>query len=314
MAGFMMAVPVGVMLSFTVSGPVAQAYGWRMAMAVAAAPAALLIPALLLLREPARSAAKRVRTNPLALLRNRAFAWIAVSGALVNFVLYSFSTFISAFLTRYHGLPVGEAGVWAGLGSGVAGILGAVAAGVWGDRVRGQEQADAAASPRAGMTTGTAEWGIRAPGVEMSLDAARTSACATSRLQLAAGAALLACVPAFFGLSMRTAGWAAILLMGAYGLLQMYYGLIYAAIQDLVPAEQRGSAMAVYLMAMYLCGGAFGPLVTGRVSDFLARQAADGGPILESARAAGLHGAMYLVPVLSIVLAGVLWTAARAAR
>ena len=32
MAGFMMAVPVGIMLSLAISGPVAQAYGWRAAM------------------------------------------------------------------------------------------------------------------------------------------------------------------------------------------------------------------------------------------------------------------------------------------
>ena len=58
MAGFMMAVPVGVMLSFAVTGPVAQAWGWRVALALAALPALLLVPALLWLREPARAAAE----------------------------------------------------------------------------------------------------------------------------------------------------------------------------------------------------------------------------------------------------------------
>jgi MFS family permease len=54
MAWFMMAVPVGGLLSFSIGGPAAQAYGWRIAMALAAAPALLLIPAVLWLREPAR--------------------------------------------------------------------------------------------------------------------------------------------------------------------------------------------------------------------------------------------------------------------
>ena len=36
MAGFMMAVPVGVMLSFAITGPAAQAYGWRAALALGA--------------------------------------------------------------------------------------------------------------------------------------------------------------------------------------------------------------------------------------------------------------------------------------
>ena len=62
--------------------------------------------------------------------------WIAVSGAVVNFALYSFSTFLPAFLTRFHGMSVAQAGIWTGIGSGVAGILGAVAAGLLGDRVK----------------------------------------------------------------------------------------------------------------------------------------------------------------------------------
>jgi MFS family permease len=72
--------------------------------------------------------------------------------------------------------------------------------------------------------------------------------------------------------------------------------------------------MAAYLMVMYLCGGSFGPLVTGRLSDFFARRAAGPFPVGEAARAIGLHQAMYLIPVLSAVLAAVLWAASRAER
>jgi hypothetical protein len=60
---------------------------------------------------------------------------MVISGAVVNFVLYSFSTFVPAFLTRFHGLSVAEAGVWSGIGSGVSGILGAWIGGHFGDRV-----------------------------------------------------------------------------------------------------------------------------------------------------------------------------------
>ena len=55
LALFMLGVPVGGALSYFFSGPVAQAYGWRTAMVLAAAPAVLLIPVLLRLRtSPAR--------------------------------------------------------------------------------------------------------------------------------------------------------------------------------------------------------------------------------------------------------------------
>jgi MFS family permease len=104
------------------------------------------------------------------------------------------------------------------------------------------------------------------------------------------------------------------LFMLAYGLWQMYYGLVYSAIHDVVPAALRGTAMAAYLMVMYLCGGAFGPLVTGRLSDHFARQAAGAFPVTESAKAVGLHQAMYIMPILSVALAAVLWAAGQASR
>ena len=71
--------------------------------------------------------------------------------------------------------------------------------------------------------------------------------------------------------------------------------------------------MAAYYLAMYLCGAAFGPLVTGRLSDYFARQAVTAGWAAETARANGLHQAMYVIPALSLVLAMVLWAASRSA-
>ena len=37
--------------------------------------------------------------------------------------------------------------------------------------------------------------------------------------------------------------------MLAYGLWQMYYGPVYAAIQDMVPPELRATAMVAYFLA-----------------------------------------------------------------
>jgi MFS family permease len=96
--------------------------------------------------------------------------------------------------------------------------------------------------------------------------------------------------------------------MAGYGLLQMYYGLVYAAIQDVVGAGMRGRAMAVYFVVTYLGGASWGPLLTGRLSDFLARRS---GLPAEASRAVGLHDAMYVVPALALVLAAVLWLAGR---
>ena len=272
MAAFMMAVPVGIMLSFAISGPAAQAYGWRAALALAAAPAALLVPALLLLEEPPRPEAKPLASDAASLrslLRIRALWWIALSGALANFVLYSFSYFLAAFLTRFHGLSVARAGVWSGLGSGAAGILGALAVIACGDRFRDG-----------------------------------------GRLRFASASALVAAPLAYAAIRLPRghAAAAVTLLMLAYGLWQMYYGLTYAAIQDVVGPSLRGTAMAVYFLVMYLAGGAFGPLALGALSDHLA------GGATESARATGLHQAMYAIPALSVLLGVVLWWAGQAVK
>lgn len=278
MAGFMMAVPIGVMLSSSVTGPAAQAHGWRIALALAGAPALLLAPVVAALPEPDRASGARSGPHHAGLrelAKTRSLWWIAASGAILNFALYSFSAFLPAFLQRYHGLSIAQAGVWTGVGSGAAGILGAVAAGVCGDRI-------------------IRRW-------------------KNGRLLLAAGASLTAAPLALTAIRVAAgnAGRALALLMPAYGLLQMYYGLVYAAINDIVAPELRGTAMAAYLLVTYLGGAAFGPLLTGMLSDRLARQAAGGFGVTEAARAIGLHQAMYVVPALAIALAAVLWAGAR---
>jgi MFS family permease len=236
-----------------------------MALGLAALPGLVLAPAVLGLREPERPRPPTVGGSAVAL--PAVFWWIAASGAVVNFALYSFSTFLPAFLTRYHGMSVAQAGIWTGIGSGVSGILGAGAAGLLGDRVK-------------------------------------------NRLWLAAGASLVAAGPLYAAIRMpagsgEAAVWAA---MTGYGLLQMYYGLVYAAIQDVAGPTMRGRSMAVYFVVTYLGGASWGPLLTGRLSDFLARRS---GLAEEASRAVGLHDAMYAIPALAVVLAAVLWMAGR---
>ncbi len=287
MAGFMMAVPVGIMLSSAISGPVAQAHGWRTALILAAVPGLVLVPAVMCLKEPARLAGYAdgrgpgLRESLRGLMRIPTLWWIAASGALLNFVVYSFSTFLPAFLTRVHGLSVAQAGVWTGVGSGVSGILGGIAAGIWGDRIIGRRH--------------------------------------NGRMLLAAAAALAAALPAFVAIQLGQGQVSAVvpLLMVAYGLLQMYYGLVYSSLQDIVEPGMRGTAMAAYFVVTYLGGASWGPLITGSLSDHFAREAARASGlsvVTEASRAIGLHHAMYAIPLASVALAGILWMGARAMR
>ena len=76
----------------------------------------------------------------------------------------------------------------------------------------------------------------------------------------------------------------------------------------------RGRAMAIYFLAMYLCGASFGPLLTGKLSDWMAHRAADAAGatrITEAFKAIGLQQAMFVIPVLSLLLGLVLYCGSR---
>jgi predicted MFS family arabinose efflux permease len=283
LALFMMAVPIGGALGYFLGGPIAEMHGWRTAMVTAALPAIVLVPALLMLREPQRGESEG-RPEVLAgasiwsVLRIPTLWWIIVSGALLNFCAYAFAGFLPAFLSRLHGLSVGESGRATGTLYLLGGVSGGVLSGYLGDYIvrRRKDGRMLCAAVMALVTVPLACIGILQP----------------------RGSLLTATV--FLGLM--------------YASLSSYYGFVYSAIQDIVAPSQRAATMAIYFMAMYMCGASFGPLVTGRLSDVLAHRAAaaaGSATITEAFRAVGLQQAMLIIPVLSVALAFVLYMGSR---
>jgi MFS family permease len=283
LALFMLGVPVGGALGYFFSGKLAQTYGWRTAMVLAAAPALLLVPALLLLPEPQRGASEgwqvsRERSSTLALLRIPTLWWIIVSGALLNFNAYAFATFLPAFLSRVHGLSLANSGYATGAAYLCGGLLGGGVAGHFGDSI-----------------------------VHRRKD---------GRLLCAAALALAGVPLGCIGV-LQPAGslkFALVFLALTYASLSSYYGLVYSSLHDIIAPSQRASAMAIYFLAMYLCGASYGPLLMGKLSDVLAHRAASLGgsaTVTESFRATGLQQAMLMIPVLCIALAFVLYMGSR---
>lgn len=284
LALFMLGVPVGGALSYFFSGAIAQRLGWRAAMVVAAAPALLLIPLLLLLKEPERGASENraphgARAGSISeVLRIPTFWWIALSGALVNFNLYGIALFFPALFGRIHHMNVAQSGTTMGIIYAVGGVVGGWIAGWLGDRV------------------------VHGSG--------------SGRMKIAAIAAVLAGPFSYFGISQ---GYGALslalpLLTIAYGLLNMYYGLVYASIQDIVAPALRGTSMAIYFLVMYLGGASWGTVIIGKMSDRFALHAAHLAgldKINEAAKAIGVQQALLVVPVLSLLLALVLWVGSR---
>jgi predicted MFS family arabinose efflux permease len=283
LALFMLGVPVGGALSYFFSGPMAQAFGWRTAMVLAAAPAVMLIPLLLTIDEPRRGASDvhhshAPKGSVWTVLKIPTMWWIIASGALLNFNMYAIGTFLPAFLGRVHGFTVAQAGIATGFAYAIGGILGGTIAGHWGDHV------------------------------------IRTRK--NGRMQAAAIASLLAAPAAYFGIVQPKGSvvLALPMLALAYGCLNMYYGLVYSSIQDIVAPSLRATTMAVYFLVMYLGGASFGPVITGSLSDRMARSAAAaaGSPaVTEAFKAAGLQQAMLVIPILSLGLALVLWAGSR---
>lgn len=286
LALFMLGVPVGSALSVFFSGPIAQRFGWRAAMMLAAAPALLLVPLLLSLKEPERGASENQVSSSTGsvwevlwqLLRIPTFLWIVLSGAIVNFILYAVGTFLPAFFGRIHHMNVSRAGVTTGVVYAIGGIGGGIIAGVVGDYIVRRR--------------------------------------ASGRMEIAALAALLAAPVAYFGIRQPYGALAVALplITVMNGLLNMYYGLVYSSLHDIVAPALRGTGMAVYFLFMYLIGASWGTVIIGKMSDRFARHAADlaGSPtVTEAFRAIGLQHAMLAIPMLSLALAVVLWAGSR---
>jgi len=284
---FMLGLPVGLGLSYAVGGAVAQAWGWRAAFFVAGLPGLVVGALCLALPEPARGTsephpigAQRRSESALALLtQTPTLLWIIVSGALHNFNMYALATFVPALLIRHHGLGVRQAGALSGLMFGVFGGIGLLVGGWVSDRAAARKEGGR-------LLVSTWALALSVPLLVLFLVQPRGEI----------GRALAFVCPALL-------------------LMYLYYAPVYATIQDVVEPARRGLAMAVYFCAMYVMGASMGPVGTGLLSDRLAARAAAaaGSPVVtEAARAQGLHEAMYIVPVLSVILAAVLFAGARA--
>jgi MFS family permease len=185
---------------------------------------------------------------------------------------------LAAFMSRVHHVSLARSGILSGIVFMIGGVSGGLLAGAWGDRI-----------------------------VHRRRD---------GRMLSAAAIAALAAPFAFAGILVPPGSLlpAIALLTITYACLNGYYGLVYSSIQDIVAPAQRGTAMAIYFMLMYMCGASLGPLLTGTLSDALARRAAiaaGSGQITETFKAIGLQQAMLIIPLLSIGLAIVLWAGSR---
>jgi MFS family permease len=287
---FMMGLPVGLALSFAVSSMVAARWGWRAAFYVAGLPGLLCAVAALRIPEPPRghteahAVGNRRRSGSpyLLVLSIPTMWWLILSGALHNFNMYALGAFLSPFLTRFHKLSLVDAGLVSMVVYGLSGVPGLLLGGV---------AADALSRKRR-----------------------------DGRLLLGAVAILASVPPIVFALGRPAGdvlGFAVLMGLGC-AVMYVYYSTVYATLQDVIEPALRGTAMALYFLAMYVLGASLGPLGTGLFSDYFTARAAQAAGVtvftaasLEPFRAEGLRQAMYVIPALGGLLTLVLFAGSR---
>ncbi|HSE97096.1 MAG TPA: MFS transporter [Blastocatellia bacterium] len=287
---FMMGLPIGLALSYAISGRLAAAYGWRWAFYVAIIPGLICAVASFMMREPARGATethsigahKREGSPYWLVLSIPTMWWIIASGALQNFNMYAIGSFLNPFLQQYHGLNIRVASDVSMVVNGLMGIPGLLLGGFIGDAIMRRRR---------------------------------------NGRMIVGAAAILISVPLVLLALWRPRGdiWGFAVFMGlGYAAMSVYYSTVYSAIQDIIEPSLRGTAMALYFFAMYVLGASLGPYGTGFASDTFTEMAAKRAGLaeityqsLEPFRAEGLHTAMYIIPILGALLALVLLAASR---
>jgi MFS family permease len=291
MAVFMLGLPLGIFLSNMLGGKLAETYGWQKTFFIAAVPGFVFALMALRIKEPPRGAAEAFQvTAPVdgdspyrRVLSIPTMWWIILAGALHNFNAYFVNAYMPLYLFRYYEMSPARAGYISAVVLGAVGVVSLLVGGLVADWVRKR-------------------WD-------------------NGRMMLAALSLLVSTPLVFLSLTLPKSQMIFFTILMGLGwlLFYVYYVTVYPAIQDVVEPNLRGTAMALYFFAMYVLGGAFGSKIVGMLSDYFAlRAAAHAGMIVTNVnlapaefRAIGLHQAFYSAPIISLLLAAVLFAGSR---
>jgi MFS family permease len=277
-----------------IGGRLAQAYGWQKTFFIAAIPGFIFALMAFRIKERPRGAAEAVQVSvPVdggspyrRVLSIPTMWWIILAGALHNFNAYAVNAYMPLYLVRYYGMDLKQAGFISAVVLGAVGVVSLLAGGHMADWIRNRRD--------------------------------------NGRMLLAALSLLVSTLLVFLALTLPKGQMVFFTVLMGLGwlLFYIYYATVYPAIQDVVEPHLRGTAMALYFFAMYVLGGAFGSKIVGMLSDrFALRAAAEAGLIFTDVklvpaefRAIGLHEAFYSAPVISLLLAAVLFAGARTVK
>jgi MFS family permease len=288
MGVFMLGLPAGIFLAYVSAGAIATRYGWRAAFWFACIPGIILAVMALKIREPVRggldtgrvvTTAKSAVKSPFAtVLALPTMWWIILSGIFHNFNMYAINSFNTPFLQRFHEMSLLNASYVSSISVGAVGAIGLLVGGWLADKLTVKRR--------------------------------------NGRLILSASAMAIAAPCIFMAINQPKGSIIAYVVFMTLGTITMfvYYATVYTAIQDVIEPRLRGTAVAIYFCFMYILGASLGPVGTGALSDHFAHKAmTDAGAtsMTEAFKAIGLHNAMYVIPILALAAAFVLFMASR---
>ena len=296
LAFYSLGVPIGTLLGLAMGGLIADAYGWRAAFMVAAAPGLLLALIIALTVKETRpsktfGAATLRRSLALpfadlvdtlkALSSKPTFWFVAIGCGFSAFVGYAQLFFTASFFLRCH--PAELAAIAAGFGLKSKGFLG----------------------PALGVVTAVG-------GLTGTLVGGQIADRAVGRdrrtfMSVPAAAALVS-IPFVFVLFTVKSTWGALALDFVPNVVAtIWYGAGYSTAQSVVAPHRRATAAALLLLILNLIGLGLGPTFLGVCSDFLDSQQHLGD-------ADGLRWAMIVTSCFGVVAAAFFWLARRTVR
>jgi len=241
MGFYTLGISAGIMTAYLAGGWVAQNIGWREAFFVVGIPGMLLaVIVRFTVKEPVRGASesrtasgrKASLTEVLRFLASRrSFIHMATAAGLSTFVGYSVIGFLPSFMVRSFDMGLAQLGVWLGLILGIAGGAGFFFGGYFADRL-GRDGYQKALNFIALVI-------LLSTGLLVTMFLARSSVMAL----------LLFIVPA--------------------ATMNVYLAPVLSLSQSLVALRMRATTSALVLLIINVIGLAFGPLITGMLSDFL---------------------------------------------
>jgi len=238
--------PVGAFLGASGGALIAQLYGWRAALFVAAVPGIILAILLtLFVAEPKRGGldsgvadGATADVPPLKTVLGRYLRWptmrnMLLGSSLASMVGFGLNAFLAAYLIRRYGFTLLEAGIVAGLVASLPSTISILGAGWLTDRMGSR-----------GNTRGYA---------------------------LIPAITLLISAPLYAFAITRNDPMLLVILVGLCGLFQYtYLGPTQGVFQNMLGPRMRATGTAFTGMIYTLIGGGFGPLILGAVSDHYA--------------------------------------------